>query len=36
MEFFDKNRLKLTALKASIFTKYLKIGKHQLKLNIKK
>ena len=34
MEFIDKNTLKLTALKASLLTKHLKIGQHQLKLDI--
>jgi len=34
MEFIDNNTLKLTALKKSALTKYLNIGKHQLKLNI--
>jgi uncharacterized protein YkwD len=36
MEFIDQNTLKITALKASLITKYLKIGRHKLKLNIQK
>ncbi|SFV67191.1 putative periplasmic protein [hydrothermal vent metagenome] len=36
MEFIDKNTLKLTALKESLITNYLKIGQHELKLNIQK
>ena len=36
MEFIDQNTLKLTALKASLLTKHLKIGRHQLKLDIQK
>jgi len=36
MEFIDQNTLKLTALKASLITKHLKIGRHKLKLNIQK
>ena len=34
MEFIDQNTLKLTALKASLITKHLRIGRHKLKLNI--
>jgi uncharacterized protein YkwD len=34
MEFIDQNTLKLTALKASLLTKHIKIGRHKLKLNI--
>jgi uncharacterized protein YkwD len=34
MEFIDQNTLKLTALKTSLITKHLKIGRHNLKLNI--
>ena len=36
MEFIDQNTLKLTALKASFLIKHLKIGRHNLKLNIQK
>ena len=36
MEFIDQNTLKLTALKTSLLTKHLKIGRHNLKLNIQK
>jgi uncharacterized protein YkwD len=35
MEFIDQNTLKLTALKTSLLTKHLNIGRHTLKLNIK-
>ena len=34
MKFIDKNTLKITALKASFRINYLKIGRHQLKLDI--
>jgi uncharacterized protein YkwD len=36
MEFVDQNTLKLTALKTSCILNYIKIGQHNLKLNIEK
>lgn len=36
MKFIDKNTLRIIALKESSLITYLKIGKHKLKLNIKK